>query len=529
MPRLRYQPPERLLGAADFSSSPELRGSLNSVRLVKSQKWIWDGLRQACDLEVKYARHRTPGHWELVAVAFVTSGHVDVQPWWDSTYDELWSECGFEQRPSYSTTWRRLSELEQVCSEFLDSAALVIKRCRMHDPRVMAHTHIDWTEDETHSDLIHDCKPGEKCKHQNARARRMSTEAAREGRQAMNTRAPEEATEVEKAATPEKTKKVIRKGRARKRIRMNGCWYVTRDFEAGIRSYTGPGGTSKRFWHGFYSGKLTDHYTGGVIPSVDSASINESKLFPRLFDQAVERIGEAPETIVADRGLSIAECFKHATTNGTAPIFPWRAKTKEDKPTDQLAYDRHGVKRCNGCGGPMKQVKFAKGDGKPRLWFHCTLGLTPECKKDQTISCSTDWRYLVPLSQTDPTYHELMESHQSYEAQHDQWRDRYRVASDVLANRPKRVSIGWHRLRANVACLVDWLRIAARCGWLGAKPSKDRHLGTRRFKARAERLVKDLLDERAFLGLMAAYGPAAIKLGFLAAHPPSDRPPPQLA
>jgi hypothetical protein len=51
----------------------------------------------------------------------------------------------------------------------------------------------------------------------------------------------------------------------------------------------------------------------------------------------------------------------------------------------------------------MRQLKFAKGDGKPRLWFRCLLGLTPECAKDQTISCSTDWRYLVPLARTEPT------------------------------------------------------------------------------------------------------------------------------
>jgi hypothetical protein len=47
-------------------------------------------------------------------------------------------------------------------------------------------------------------------------------------------------------------------------------------------------------------------------------------------------------------------------------------------------------------------------------------------------------------------YHELKATHRQYEGVHDYWRDRYRVAADTLANRPKVVSINWHRLRANV-------------------------------------------------------------------------------
>jgi hypothetical protein len=131
MPRSRFQSPDRLPGAADFSADDSLRGSLNAVRLVKSQKWVWEGLSKACDLEVNYARKREPGHWELAAVAYVTSGFVDVQPWWDSASDEIWAECGFQSRPSYATAWRRLAELEEVCEEFLRAAALVIQRCRM--------------------------------------------------------------------------------------------------------------------------------------------------------------------------------------------------------------------------------------------------------------------------------------------------------------------------------------------------------------------------------------------------------------
>ena len=93
------------------------------------------------------------------------------------------------------------------------------------------------------------------------------------------------------------------------------------------------------------------------------------------------------------------------------------------------------------------------------LWFDCMICATSDCAKTQTIACSTDYRLLVPLWRTDSLYHELKESHGTYEAAHDWWRDRYKVAADHLGLRPKVRSLGFHRLRANVAALVEWLRI----------------------------------------------------------------------
>ncbi len=116
----------------------------------------------------------------------------------------------------------------------------------------------------------------------------------------------------------------------------------------------------------------------------------------------------------------------------------------------------------------MSQVRFSAAHGKPRLWFRCMIGATPECAKEQTISCAQDWKALIPLARTSALYHELKESHGTYEAAHDWWRDRYKVCADELGVRPKVVSLSWHRLRANVACLIDWLRIAAKNGWLGS-------------------------------------------------------------
>lgn len=305
--------------------------------------------------------------------------------------------------------------------------------------------------------------------------------------------------------------------------RQKGCWYRTRDLGAGIRAYAGERG-AKRFWHGYYAGKAICHFTGGVVPSVDDASTQEYYLFAPLYDRVREMAGEAPESAVGDKGFSVGPCFEHATKHGTAPVFPWRASGGDFKRHDKETHDRHGVMRCKGCGGPMEQVRFSANGSKPRLWLRCMVGVTEECAKDQTISCSTDWRALVPPSRLQPLYHELKESHGTYEGVHDYWRDRYKVSADELGVRPKAVGIDWHRLRANVACLVDWLRIAAKNGWLGSTRSARRHGGERRFEEAGLHIAKRLAEMRVRMGLAQPYGPRAAALGLGQETPPSRRP-----
>jgi hypothetical protein len=515
-----------------------LRGSLNAVRLVKSQRWVWDKLREACaSLESDYARHREPGHWELVAVAFVASKQIDIQPFWDGAAEDLWRECGFKEKPPYMRVWRRLRELETVCEAFLAAAGVVIRRARAHDERIMAHVHFDFTEDETHAALIHDCQPGEPCRRKVITTRsgrrraapgsalhpaRVATAVARQEREKWNAEDSAESEKHAKESSPADDKRDLRDGRGVRRVLMGGCWYRTRDAEAGIRAYTANGRT-RRFWHGYYSGKAVCHLTGGAIPTVSSASTQEYDLFPALYDTACALSGSAPETAIGDKGFSIAKCFEHATKNGTAPVFPWRNGGGDRKRHDQETHDRHGVMRCKGCGGPMSQVRFSKNGGKPRLWFRCMLGVTPECAKDQTISCAQDWKALVPLARTEALYHELKVSHGTYEGVHDYWRDRYKVAADELGVRPKVVSIEWHRLRANVACLIDWLRIASKNGWLGSARTARRE-GQRRFKEAGQGIAGRLAEMRVTMGLAQPYGPKAVLLGLGKETPPSRRP-----
>ena len=541
MPPLRLQPPDRLPGTTSFAQDDELRGSLNMVRLLKSQRWVWEGLREACDLEKNWGRRREPGHWELAAVAFVVSGHVDVQPWLDSTTDELWRECGFAERPPYKRVWRRLRELEDHVDAFLDATGELVQHARRHDARVGAHVHVDGTEDETHAALVHDCAPDE-CPRRGRgssagrgragagkRPERESTAAVRRERQRLAALTPEDGERELDAQSPDRVELRQAGSRAVKRVRVKGCWYRTLDTDAGIRAYSGTRG-ARRFWHGYYNQKAVCHFTGGVLFSgVYSASRQEYDLFDDVYDTACRILGTAPDSAVGDKGYSTASVFKKCTTNGTAPVIPWRPKGGSLKRHDKDEHDRHGIPRCKHCGGPTTFVRFSRGDRskpadqrKPRLWARCMVVATGKCANDQTFSCSTDWRLLVPLWRTDPLYHELKQSHSSYEAVHDWWRDRYKVAADNLANRPKVRSIGWHRLRANAAALVDWLRICSREGWLGSA-RRNNGKPTRSFEESGRKAARQLAGMRLRMGIGQPYGRKASRLGLGDESPPSRR------
>lgn len=117
---------------------------------------------------------------------------------------------------------------------------------------------------------------------------------------------------------------------------------------------------------------------------------------------------------------------------------------------DTARYDRHGIPRCAHCGGPTDFLRFSH-QPSPRIWFRCHCHPHAVCLGDQSIACSTDWRALVPLRRDDAAYLELRRSHKTFEAVHDYWRDRYKVAAADIGQRPKRTGLEWQQLRANAA------------------------------------------------------------------------------
>jgi hypothetical protein len=521
---MRITPPVHLPGATEFSADRELLSPIWVVEMLKQTAWVFSDLEKATALDKDWGRRKEPGSWALVYMAFVVSGFTDIEPWWANTGDELWRACGFDTRPAYQTTYERFVELEEVREEFSLAAAKLIQHARRHEPRIGNHIHVDGTEAETHAALVHDCKPGEGClfggakpKRTAARPKRESTERVRAERQKDAGLAPDETLDPELELGD--ADEVMELPDGRMRVRVGQHWYRTLDSTAGIRAYTGPRG-AKRFWHGFYNEKATDHFTGAPIAvGVYSASRQEYAIYPDLFERASAALGENPQSVVCDKGYSVESVFAFNTSLGVASVMPWRKRRGQDTRQDVGSHDRHGIPRCRHCGAPGKFVRFNKSP-KPRLWFHCVAGTTPACNKDQSILCSKDWRLLLPLWRTDPIYHELEASHSIYERVHRHWRERYQVAGDGLSNRPKRRGLAWQDLRAQAALVAEWLRISWREGWLGSarrNAANPTRFGEGKRRAESFRLY------RAKAGLTLPYGVAAAALGLGLEEPPSRR------
>ena len=539
----RIHLPECQPHATRFSQDRDLSGTLNIVRALKQQRWVWRPLSASLSLNVNWGRPRKPGKWELVAVAFVASQAVDLQPWHDDSSDELWRECGFNTKPNYRRVWRRLRELEDHPEPWIDAVTRLIQQARRHDSRVCAHLHFDSTEDETHASPVHDCAEGDACavRHlpvgargrrppgSGIRPQRVSTATARADRQAENEEPAPENDQLPNQPTD--AHEVERNGRTYRRFRMDNCWWITRDLDAGIRAYMGPRG-ARRFWHGYYNQKGVCHFTGGVaVQHVFSASVMEYNGFVGrgtthgTYDLACRVLGGPPDTAVGDKGFSIKRCFEACTRNGTAPIFPWRPKQGSRVRHDHERWDRHGVLRCKHCGGETEFVRFNAKDRRPRLWAMCIEQPTAACRKEQSISCSKDFTLLLPLWRTSNLYQELRSSHDHYEAAHDWHRDRYKVAADQLANRPKICSMAWHQLLAHVACLIDWLRICYRHAWLGSARVRRRNHrpAERTYRRHGYAALDGLMRRRASEGLCDAYGAKAVELGLADDPAPPSR------
>ncbi len=106
--------------------------------------------------------------------------------------------------------------------------------------------------------------------------------------------------------------------------------------------------------------------------------------------------------------------------NGTEP---------KKRPATSL-YDEGGIPRCRYCKGETHKDSFAVQRGKGRLWVRCKLPKTPNCQKRQTLSCSDNYRVLLPLWRDEEAYTALRVSHQNYEHKHRDLRIQYLVGPD---------------------------------------------------------------------------------------------------
>lgn len=515
--------PVVLKGATRFIGEPQLADELWAVReLKRHQRWL-DKLLTDTDLERNWGRPRLPGHWALAYLAFVGSRQVDIEPWWAMSSAGVWLECGFSAKPSYQAVWKRFAELEQATGAFHEAATLVIRRAvRKSDGKVGRAIHIDATEAESNAVLAHDCRDGEACARQaRRRARGLPLRVGRlhadDERARRHARHGKE-VEAEDAATAEAMRDVVYDSeRGVLRMRRGGCWYRTRDATAGYRICM-QGAHIKKGWFGFLDHKVIDHYTGGtLLHKFEKATVQDYHTYPELLDGVIETLGRTPVAMMADRGLATRSVYELTTRKGIATVIPSRGR----RATDQDSYDRHGIPRCRHCGGETHFVRF-NHQPTPRLWVRCLIPSQPGCQREQTISCSTDWKRLLPLWRTEPAYAAYRQAHQTYERVHHHQRQRYKVAGDTHAIRPKRIGVGCQQLRANAAGLIEWLRICHREGWLGCpRTNRDDE-----FVRPTPGYLRYFLAKRLQNDLHLPQGPVAERLRAEGKLPPNGGPPP---
>lgn len=284
---------------------------------------------------------------------------------------------------------------------------------------------------------------------------------------------------------------------------------------AGTRRYES---RKKKVWLGGYFQRAVSMFVDAPVAfNVMPANKNEADYWPSLEAKTERALGQRVQAAAFDRGYSIRPVFEHNTRRGIATVAPWRKwrPGMEREDADAERWDRHGVPRCDHCGGPGLFEEAGLGfyfdaNHEPRIRFRCQLELTPQCRCTQSIACEEEWRMLVPLSRRSETYHALGDMSKSMEHVFRHWRDRYGVAGNNPDTRPRRPGMGWQELRASAALLVEWFCLSLRHGWLG---SHRRRNTEQPVPCQGRRRLRIMLGARRKASLDLPYGPAAVAAG----------------
>jgi len=426
---------------------------------------------------------RMQGNWALAFIGFTMSGFACIQPWWKQRRHEraYWRLFGFHRIPKYSTVHLRLTELEDDLTAFVASTTSIIQQLRAVDPRIGAWVHVDATNTQTHAGLQHVCRYQSCPSGGRARISGLDHSSASELREVAADNFSEGKDVLAEAEGYKELKirtieaytvlpagvdgnKIGAKGRL---YHLGSHWWYSRDLEAGTRAYTH--GKSIKAWHGFLTQSAVDHYTQLPLAlNVFAADQNEFQHYAELLAAVTAASGQQPLMVAADKGYSIAEVFKQNTTKGIASVFPRKRTNQRDSQKSQGTkdFDIHGIPSCRHCKGPGNFVRFQlviKGNCIiPRLFFTCSLPEHDDCEGMQSISCSKDWRRLLPVWRTHPQYQAMTQQHNMYEFKHEQMRMNYRVGANDARTRLRRIGLRWQQLRANCAALVEWVRFTVR-------------------------------------------------------------------
>jgi hypothetical protein len=249
------------------------------------------------------------------------------------------------------------------------------------------------------------------------------------------------------------------------RVKVAGHWWRLTDATAGCRTHAGTKGGGKS-WIGWTDMTLTCHAVGlEVIVESGSASEPEYRIHPRAYEKLKRVLGGPPRSVISDKGLAIKEVLEAHSNDGVFSVMPYRGSGVEPKPADRERFDRHGIPRCENCGARGRFISFQQNP-KPRVFFECARKPFPECGGRQSMLCSEDPRFILPLWRDTELYQGLKQAGIEYERVHRMSRQRNATSGNNFSNRHKRKGRDWHQLVAEAANCADWVKLCWRNGWL---------------------------------------------------------------
>lgn len=501
---------------------------------------------------------RIEGSWALVFLAHIMAGDPDWQHWYHlNQHDRLWEVCGFARVPSAQTVYLRFAELEapRYTSAFERAAHQFVRLAARHVPHAFDFVHTDGTPAHSHARLTHACPNDAYCE---TRTGRVAQQLERASDAAINSERHERSAqpEPENPDTPPDNhlhkltdEQAIALGLSdwqhARYFRLGEHGHILRcaDKHVGVRAYNlGPRGKRKVWVGGYFLPAVSDYFWAPFALHFFEADIQEHLGWPRLYRKAMTALNADPDHpthritgVIADRAFTNKTFIAHNTHEGVASITPERGlpggRDWSELRDPNGRYDEHGP-RCRYCGGPSAPARGAgegfalTGAGDPRLTYRCAIGWSAECQtKLQTISCTREYRALLPISRRERVFHDLLAAHSHFEGVFDAWRDRYAVSGTSNATRSKRrSSIAAQKLRGAAALLAEWFRICVRMGYIGNHPRRN----TNEPKPRdgGERRHAALRAHRSKHGLALPYGPAAGGLPLSAGAAAATGPPP---
>lgn len=544
----RYAPVQYLPGATRFSDDDALCDPVEIVRMLRRLPHITARLEQETKPLYCGGRKRMDGHWYLVFLAYMLTGLGDMDRFykrWGSS--KLWKAAGFKHKPSSPTMYLRFVELEQYADAFRDAAGDLIRRARRHQPLVGRAAHADGTGISTHAALEHLCPPGSACRGPRDKAShvaRVGDDLVGDIRATEADMAEDELDETPSTALKRLTRTEVEalgyedkdlywhKTRPFAWFRQGKHIYRLRDSSASPRMYA-PRGAKTKFWMGWNDITVTDTLTGGPLAiEVADAGTQEWAVYPLAMTRVHEAMGIWPQLVSTDRGFVTKANYEFNTRRGIGSVFPWREPRSgyRRRHYETEEYDRHGILRCQHCGGPCDIRGAGLGfyfdgtgdDREPRVRGRCKLRGTEECNAVQSVPCSRDWRYLQPLCLTDEVYNQLGHGHPSSERIHLNLRGRYTQGGKETVMRNKRFGIDCQKLRAAAIMFLEWFRICLRHGWVGTH--RKRNDATPALRNAGKRLAS-ILAARKRWAIDLPYGEAARRAGLGKHGPPGPESP----